>query len=239
MTVNNPGLAQVSIATPSTSICAGDTLTISSSISGFGSEVSYLWLLNGNIALSFEPGNLDIWGLQQGDAITCQVSGSGNCAGNATSNALMFNVTSVPAPVLASDGPYLLAQGSAATQFEWEYNGNLLPGATNDSLLAFQTGFYRVRALSGGCVSPWSNTLEQLITRMTAASNTMILYPNPGTDQFVVRSNTPIRSIELFDATGRCVLQTTTSTCDTRALAAGMYWVRINGSAVKKWILQP
>ena len=71
------------------------------------------------------------------------------------------------------------------------------------------------------------------------------IYPNPATDNAVVFSSIPMRSVALYDPTGRCVLRRrvdgTTVQLDLKGIARGQCLVVINtpaGRALKRLLLQ-
>lgn len=69
----------------------------------------------------------------------------------------------------------------------------------------------------------------------------VLLYPNPAHTQFTVQTNSPIRSITIFDFSGRKVLKTENSTVDVSGIAQGIYIVEIQtseGCHMKKFIRQ-
>ena len=69
----------------------------------------------------------------------------------------------------------------------------------------------------------------------------VLLYPNPAHTQFTVQTNSPIRSITIFDFSGRKVLKTENSTVDVSGIAKGIYIVEIQtseGCHMKKFIRQ-
>ncbi|MCI2228687.1 T9SS type A sorting domain-containing protein [Polaribacter sp. MSW13] len=72
--------------------------------------------------------------------------------------------------------------------------------------------------------------------------NEFVLYPNPATDIFNVTSNQPITRMELFDISGKRVLQTSNATqVNISELQPGFYLLRIfseNTKTVKKLIIK-
>lgn len=69
----------------------------------------------------------------------------------------------------------------------------------------------------------------------------VLLYPNPAHTQFTVQANSPIRSITVFDLSGRKVLETNNHTVNVSEIAKGIYMVEIQtaeGRHMKKFIRQ-
>ncbi|HEX2616098.1 MAG TPA: T9SS type A sorting domain-containing protein, partial [Flavobacteriales bacterium] len=66
-------------------------------------------------------------------------------------------------------------------------------------------------------------------------STTWSLYPNPGTDQLELQLPEQVRSVEVLDALGRCVLRAfptgTRTTVHTASLSTGSYIIRVRDRA--------
>ncbi|MDH6253636.1 hypothetical protein M2347_003363 [Chryseobacterium sp. H1D6B] len=79
----------------------------------------------------------------------------------------------------------------------------------------------------------------QLATSEVSSKNTLTVSPNPTSDFINIKTQEKITSVELFDASGKLVLTTTTGTDKIKVseLEKGLYLVKINtakGSTTKK-----
>lgn len=90
----------------------------------------------------------------------------------------------------------------------------------------------------------WPYACTSLLAIDGVPSARVPLHPNPGTTHFTLDLPPGMHTIELYDATGRCVSQQQTAldraVIDTQALPPGMYHVRVlnsNGTGTHhKWI---
>ena len=71
------------------------------------------------------------------------------------------------------------------------------------------------------------------------------LFPNPATEYAVVCSSFPMRSVALYDPSGRCVMRRrvegTTAQIEVTGYAAGVYYLEIRtpaGRTVKRLMIQ-
>ncbi|MCH9659522.1 MAG: choice-of-anchor B family protein [Bacteroidetes bacterium] len=122
------------------------------------------------------------------------------------------------------------------------YNGawNVYPYFESGNILITSLTFSDADYV-GGMHIVKSNTLsvtDQSLTKELA------LYPNPTNGQLTIATtNTPISSIAIFDLLGKILLEDSgmnvnNKTLDISNLAAGVYYVTVNGTATKKIIKQ-
>ncbi|MCY7410505.1 MAG: PKD domain-containing protein, partial [Chitinophagales bacterium] len=116
-----------------------------------------------------------------------------------------------PFPSISQVG-YTLTS-SAATAYQWQLNSIDIPGATNQSYIVTQTGFYTVVITDeNGCVS--STTLYVLITGIenVFGGNEISISPNPSNGNFTIDfGNENILgevSINLVNAIGQTIFST-------------------------------
>jgi hypothetical protein len=98
---------------------------------------------------------------------------------------------------------------SLASSYQWQYNNTDIPGATNQSYTATQTGFYTIIVSdSNGCINSTTLYIEITGTDELAASPGFFIYPNPsqGNVVLLVNANTggPV-VIEAYNALGERV----------------------------------
>jgi hypothetical protein len=124
----------------------------------------------------------------------------------------------------------------------WYYNGNPIPGQTDDSLIVTESGYYNVEGAPELCPD-WIQQLgvtlsiEFVDCDSTAGFDEndlplATIFPNPATDQLTIEhSSEPITGITLHDASGRIVqtheVNQLSATIDVSALEKGTYFVTI------------
>jgi hypothetical protein len=105
-------------------------------------------------------------------------------------------------PVITQSG-YTLTSSAAAT-YQWQFNAIDIPGATNQSYDAPQTGFYTVViADQNGCIS--STTIYVLIDGIEEAGvdATIRIYPNPSNGSFTIEYDNE----NAFGNTGEMIIE--------------------------------
>lgn len=150
-------------------------------------------------------------------------------------------------PTITSNGSVLTS--SAASAYQWYFNGSQIPGATSQSYTATQTGTYQVRITdANGCVYMYSALLDFTVTNaaeLFAAATEFSLYPNPTNGivhiagDFTSEKN---YTVIVTDAVGHVVMQTANQQqLDLSSLADGIYFVSVsteqNGITTRRIIL--
>jgi gliding motility-associated-like protein len=151
VTINPPAPTPVITAGGPTSICQGGSVVLNA-----GSAASYQWYLNGGIIAG-----------ATGNTYTASASGvytvvSTNTSGctSAPSTGITVTVNAIPpAATVTAGGPTIFCQGgnvtltsSAASNYQWFFNGTAISGATGQSYVAGSTGNYTVVVTSAaGC----------------------------------------------------------------------------------------
>jgi hypothetical protein len=118
------------------------------------------------------------------------VFGSNSCGNGTVSPNLAVTVNPVPpAPVVTNTGTTLYSSEPAGNQ--WYYQGTLIPGATGQTYVATQDGYYWTVVTLDGCSSEASNHLLILVTGIDQHSSADInIYPVPNDGQFNVSITT-------------------------------------------------
>ncbi len=156
----------------------------------------------------------------------------------ATSNQVsVSNYT--PTPVTISvNGDTLTSYG--ATAYQWELNGQVLPGDTAQTLVATQPGNYSVQITdSNGC--HYLSSVTQVTTAITSVipDYGVTLYPNPNSGNFTLAfTDNVAREVEVTDAIGRIIIAPVEvagqKQFNLTDLSAGDYFLRITlGKEVK------
>ncbi len=124
-----------------------------------------------------------------------------------------ITVYSTPAfPTITVTGDVLTS--SYASSYQWQFNSADIPGATNQSYTATQTGYYTVIITDeNGCVS--STTVFVEVTGIESIGNDLgfSVYPNPSNGDFIVvfsepKSSEPI-SLNLVNELGQTLFSFT------------------------------
>jgi hypothetical protein len=141
--VNNTVTPQALIAaSPSGSVCLGESISVTATTTNSGSNPTYQWM-KGNMLVgtgdnySFIPEN--------GDAIELILTSSEACANPSvdTSNMIVFTVNDLPVkPTIAINENILTS--SAINGNQWYRNNNIIVGANNQTYTATQEGYYQV-----------------------------------------------------------------------------------------------
>ena len=149
-----------------------------------------------------------------------------NLAGNysvstSVNNCLPTRSTPVVLTTRKAEKPTLTLTGielrsSSASNNQWFLNSLPVPNANNQTLTAFQTGNYSVRANVNGCGEILSDELSVFITAIEETvpifAPVAVLYPNPA-DNFVVceyqtpRLNAQNVTLSFYDAAGRLLVE--------------------------------
>jgi len=101
---------------------------------------------------------------------------------------------------------------SAVTGNQWFFNGNLISGAINTTLVVTQEGVYSLRVTIEGCTSQLSDEQTVLITGdIASGDDQMTAYPNPSQDRVYVSLGGFAKTVEvqlkLTDLNGKVLYQ--------------------------------
>jgi hypothetical protein len=135
--------------------------------------------------------------------------------------------------LIAPNGTTLFA--STSPNYQWYYNGDAIPGATNQSLIISQGGVYTVSVTgSDGCTSfsaPYSSTIGT--TELDESAAMIQLFPNPTTGIVEVQGVELDFRYALFDSRGRNVTvnRPQQNQFDLSALETGIYFLQIESDA--------
>jgi hypothetical protein len=114
------------------------------------------------------------------------VHGSNSCGDGTVSPDFAITVNAPPAgPIVTNIGTTLQSNAPAGNQ--WFYEGTILPGATAQTYVATQTGYYWDVVTINSCSSDTSNHKLIVITGIDTHSSTSIeVYPVPNDGRFNV-----------------------------------------------------
>jgi len=116
-----------------------------------------------------------------------------------------------PFPTITVNGNVLTS--SNASGYQWQFNSVDIPGATNQSYTATQTGYYTVIITDeNGCVSSATVYVEITGIENVFGDPGISVYPNPSNGNFVVTFSgaaaVDAGSIEIVNALGQTVFST-------------------------------
>ncbi|MCX6268715.1 MAG: hypothetical protein NTW16_15410 [Bacteroidetes bacterium] len=176
--------AGITISTNSGAICAGTTVTFTSSVTNGGYTPAYQWIVNDspitgatNASFSYAPAN--------NASITCQMTSSSDCAtGNpAISNTIIMTVdpvflVQISIEATASQicaGTYVTFTATPVNEgtdpiYQWTLNGNEVPGATSTT--------YTFMPENGDTIQCTLISSETCTTGNPAVSNLVIMVVN-------------------------------------------------------------
>ena len=191
-------------ANPSGAICAGTLVNFTANGTGGGSAPVYTWLLNGAAAGSGSTYSNSA--LANNDVVKCVITSNASCAvrGTDTSNALVMNVTAIPAtPAVSvntpvcSNGTLQLNTTATADSYLWtgpnSFTSTLQNPVINNPAQAY-SGTYSLVVSNAGCQSaaatqavtvnqspavPVITQLANVLTSSAAADNQWLLNDAP------------------------------------------------------------
>lgn len=155
MVVTASATASINISASQTSICVGDNVTFSSSITNGGSSPSYQWQVNGVNVGSNAP-TFSSNSLTNGQSVSCTLSSSQACTNDVTSAQITITVNSPTNPsisisanqnqICAGTNVTFTAVGSNAGTspiYKWFHNNELVgTNSTSYSTTSLQNGDY-------------------------------------------------------------------------------------------------
>jgi hypothetical protein len=179
------------------------------------------------------------------------VRGTNTCGSGSVSPNFAVTVNGLPpTPVVTNTGTSLNSNEVMGNQ--WYFEGTLISGATGQTYVATQDGYYWDVVMLNGCSSGESNHLQIITTGIDSPSSAFInVYPNPNEGVFTLMITTPeqenydIRIInslglKIFEMKVPDVIGTTYQTIDLGSAASGIYTVVTQSSNfynVKKVVL--
>jgi len=251
VTVNSLPGAAGNITGPS-SVCQGATGQVYS-VPAISGAIGYLWSIpdaatitsganTNSITVSFSPTGL---------SGTFSVTGTNSCGNGTVSANFAVTVNPIPAtPVVTNTGTTLYS--SAPTGNQWYFEGTLIVGATAQTYVATQDGYYWSIVTLNGCSSAESNHLQIFTTGVDSHSSAAInIYPVPNDGRFNVSITTASNesfSISIYNNLGVKIYEETKvdvngslqKVIDLRPVPNGVYSVIFENSqklVVKKIVV--
>jgi PKD repeat protein len=240
MTVSPNVTHTVSIATPKTQLCSGETATFTMTTTNSGTSPGITWYRNGNI-IPGTSGQASITIIPvNGDAISVTEISNAKCVSpvSVTSNTITLTVTPTPAKPTITQVVGTL-QSSSANGNQWLLNGSPIPNATAANFRPLVNGSYQVQVTINGCAGPISDAVNMTIEGVNN------LYPVPTSGQvtfdFFAPEGSSGFSITVYNSAGQLIHQENGSSqpglnrlsYNWSKLASGVYNLRLQAGTVK------
>ena len=138
------------------------------------SFLSYLWDF-GDAATSYTQNTTHAYSAAGNYIITHTVTDLNGCNDTKTANITIFpkpscNITYAGLTTFCAGGNLVLSACAGLTGYQWYQNGNFIPGATNSSFAAIQTGNYYFTASNGNGCLVISDTVNITVTQPPSAA---------------------------------------------------------------------
>lgn len=169
---------------------------------------------------------------------------TGLVAGCQTSDVILVNVNPNPSvPTISPSG--IEIQSSPASEYQWNFNGNPIPGGTLQNIFPANPGNYTVTVYNvNGCSStsaPYTVTTVGL--NGNSVDNTIILYPNPAVNNVLLTINSKVNEsavVLLYNNLGELISEdkinlvegSNTKNINLDNLAVGVYSVKVIGNKI-------
>lgn len=259
----NPGPEVNIYPSPNDSICTGKSVTLIALPVNGGTSPGYKWMINNIIIPGASGVSYTALSVSNGDVFKCIVTNFSSCGApvSDTSNPLTITVLPYLAPVVTiTSNPstplspwQLITFTATATNcgmnptYQWKRNGQDVVGATsftwgtqqvsdNDTISVVVKSSYM-------CPQPDSAESNKITVSVLTSVNNVIdadkiyVYPNPVTNELVIRGTEKGISIRLYDVIGRMMISQTaedqTEILNTSTLAPGNYILKLmeNGNS--------
>ena len=156
---------------------------------------------------------------------------------------VIYQRSLVPLPILTDSAGWLVLSGSVHTVI-WYFNGHIIPGMMGRTLQITDTGsYYAVVDTVGGCYSVITDTVTEfpaIANHISFPSPTIVVYPNPAFSTLTITASYPVSSVAVTSHLGQLIgtyhFITNHVQINVADLPAGIYFVRINGTEVRKFV---
>lgn len=193
MTVNSPTTPAISttITSGENPSCQGSNISFAASATNGGISPTYQWQING-VNVGTNSVTFSSTSLMNNDIVTCILISNAGCVSTPTaaSTGIAMIVNPIPTtPIISVLAGGTTLTSSSPTGNQWYFNGMLIMGATQQTLIATQNGNYTVIVSNGTCSSaPSSISLVSTVgvNEESAVGTKFSVYPNPSTGIFTV-----------------------------------------------------
>ncbi len=242
LTITNTVTPNISIsAIPGETVCQGDQVTFSATITHGGSAPVYQWKQNGsNVGTglaTYSPLTV-----ANGDVITCELTSSETCVTTSTATSNIINMVVHPLPavnIVVNSGA--LQATSGYVSYQWSLGGVPIGGATSDTYTPSSNGLYTVDVVDiNGCENSATYDYTNIGIEDHDMSSNILLYPNPvAGDQVFIEGEVENASIQIYDVGGKKVIAKIDSyskgkTLNVSNLLEGFYLIKIT---LNDWVV--
>ncbi len=243
VTVNPVTTPAVTIASSTNSICAGSSVSFTTSATNEGNNPAYQWQVNGiNTGGGSNTFTSNL--LKQNDQVKVILTSNYACAAipTATSNIITMQVQpALTTPlVVLNDHLFTVTNPDTALLYTWQTQvsgtwNDVVPAATGTSYTAATAGEYRVKAVKGVC-TVYSTSLVSTSRIPSVNPFGVYLYPNPANRRITVDSiklSQHWETLVITDVAGKRVSPAyniqnkSTFTLDVYALKNGIYFIQL------------
>jgi hypothetical protein len=248
----NPLPGPAGMITGTDTLCAG-TSGVTYSVAPIPNTIVYIWSIPPHDTIASGAGSNSITVDFGANATNGDINVYGNniCGDGPVSLNFFVTVNPIPpTPVLTMIGPNTL-HSSAPVGNQWYLNGNLLPGATGQTFIAVQWGYYWTIVTINGCPSDSSNHVYWFYEGINSHSSPAFeIYPVPNDGMFnisITAGSEESFSIVIYNTLGVKVYEernveadgSMDKMIDLRSLASGVYTVIVSsrqGQGVRKFV---
>ena len=165
---------------------------------------------------------------------------------NAIGSSTLYVSQTPITPSIISTAGYLTALGTASS-YQWYYSGSLIPGATTQTYIPIQNGWYSVWAGNDNCFSE-SDYYEfyiDAIQQISALKNKISIRPNPVRDELNLKFENEIKNetdYEIHNSLGQLIIKSKfkienkETKIITQTLPAGFYFLSFLSDNKKNYI---
>ena len=165
---------------------------------------------------------------------------------NAIGSSTLYVSQTPITPSIISTAGYLTALGTASS-YQWYFSGALIPGATTQTYIPIQNGWYSVWAGNDNCFSE-SDYYEfyiDAIQQISALKNKISIRPNPVRDELNLKFENEIKNetdYEIHNSLGQLIIKSTfkienkQTKIITQTLPSGFYFLSFLSDNKKNYI---
>ncbi|MEP7127411.1 MAG: PKD domain-containing protein [Chitinophagales bacterium] len=235
---------------PANNLSASDTLVCEKFCIDFSDQStnnpsSWLWEFQGGIPSSSSNQNpLDVCYYDPGTYDVTLITTNAFGTDTLTLTDYIAVLPTPPFPVISQNGSILTS--SPADFYQWQFNNNDIPGATNQSYTVTQTGYYTV-VISDlhGCKNSATMYIDITGIGDLLAEQQIFIHPNPSNGHFIIdwRDNSVAAiNIEIYNPLGQSVYSSNVAiwTSDWKKdiiltnINSGIYFIEISGISSNK-----
>lgn len=157
-------------------------------------------------------------------------------------NSLDIPVEVIPLPdvpiIQINQDSIIVNNGISTLEYQWYFNGNLIPDAIDAFYIPTQSGNYSVQVTNDfGCQSE-STPFNFVVTNTTklALDQSIQVFPNPANAMLNIESAVPIESGKIYNAQGKIIqiIQSNTRQIDIAYFEGGIYFLEVQVNKVSQ-----